>query len=122
MARASKSAVKRLERSAQGSFTTRTPCVGHWLRGGLACRMGGHRRDQPFPRRAKRARGDSTSLLLQPHSGPRLTLESRPASTPPQVLTATQKPEFPISICMDDSPQSSVCLFVVNVLLALSKS
>ena len=39
MARASNRAVNRLEGSAQGSFTTRTPWVGHWLRGGSAWRM-----------------------------------------------------------------------------------
>ncbi len=39
IARASASAVKRLDGSAQGSFTTRTPWVGHWLRGGSARKM-----------------------------------------------------------------------------------
>src|SRR6266566_985231 len=39
MAKPSNSAVKRLLASAQDSFTTRTPCSGHWLRGGSACRM-----------------------------------------------------------------------------------
>src|SRR2546429_2317219 len=39
IARASKSAVKRLPGSAQDSFTTRTPCSGHCKRGGAACRI-----------------------------------------------------------------------------------
>src|SRR2546426_799020 len=42
MARASNSAVKRLEGSAQGNFTTRTPGGGHWLRGRAAGRRGGY--------------------------------------------------------------------------------
>ncbi len=39
MAIVSNYAVKRLEGSAQGILTTFTPCVGHWLRGGSACRI-----------------------------------------------------------------------------------
>ena len=35
----SNKAVNRLDGSAQGSFTTRTPCWLHSLRGGSACRI-----------------------------------------------------------------------------------
>src|SRR6266704_1507682 len=70
-----------------------TPLVGGAAR---FWRRGGNPPAPAFPRRGKRERGSQNSLLPQAIASALLRQESASTRLPPQVLTATRKPEFPL--------------------------